>query len=146
MMNSSATALSPFAESRELRLEQAADLVVAQTALPQLADGFRDERLRAAKSLGPALLRAGRIGHERAGALLELHDAFALELAIRFRDRVGVDHELLGERPDARQLVAGAQRPRLDGVLHLLHELEVDRHAQRRIRLDDHRGSTVLQY
>src|SRR6188472_4495690 len=116
MMSSSATLPSRFAESCELRLEQAADLVVAQAALAQLADGFRDERLRAAKFLGAALLRARCVSHECAGALPQLHHAFALELAIGLRDRVGVDHELLGERPDARQLVSGAQRSGLDGV------------------------------
>src|SRR6185503_6272091 len=128
MMSSSATLPSRFAESRELRLEQAADLVFAQTTRAQLADGFRDERLRAAKFLGTALLRARRVGHECAGTLPELDHAFALELAIRLRHRVGVDHELLGERPNARQLLAGAQRSGLDGVLHLLHELEINRY------------------
>src|ERR1700752_3266094 len=146
MMSSSATLSSRFAESRELRLEQAADLVVAQASCPQLFDGLGDERLRTAKFVGIAVPRACLRSHECAGALAQLADAFALELAIRFRDRVRVDHELLGQRPNARQLIPGPQRSDLDGVLHLLHELEVDRHAQGRIRLDDHRCSTVLQY
>ena len=66
------------------------------------------ERLRPTKFLGAAGLRSRRVGHERAGALPELDDPLALELAIGFRHCVGIDHELLRERPDARQLIPGS--------------------------------------
>src|SRR5262249_44895865 len=81
-----------------------------------------------------------------ARAVLELDHTFVLELAIRLGDRVRVDHELFRERPDARQLVAGPEGAGLDRVLHLLHELEVNRHAQGRIRLEDHavHSTTVI--
>src|SRR5881394_3273557 len=118
MMSCSTTLSSRFAESSELCLEQAADLVVAQATRAQPLDGLGDDRLRATKLVGIAMTRACSRGHERADALPELDDAFALELAVRLRDRVRVDHELLGQRPNARQLVPGPQRSDLDGVLH----------------------------
>ena len=76
--------------------------------------------------------------HERAGAVPQLDDAFVLELSIRFRDGIGVDHELLRQRPDSRQLIARPQRAGFDGVLHLLHQLEVNRDAEGRVGPEEH--------
>ena len=41
-------------------------------------------------------------------------------------------------RPDTRQLLSRPERTRLAGVLHLLHQLEVDGNARRRIRPEEH--------
>jgi hypothetical protein len=78
---------------------------------------------------------------ERAGAMPQLDQAGVLHLAIRFRDRIRVHYEILGELADPGQLIAGAQRAELNGVPHLLDELQVDRYAGLGIRLE-HR----LQY
>src|SRR5262249_11401991 len=58
-------------------------------------------------------------------------------------DGVRVDHELLRERPDARQLIARLQGAGLDRVLHLLHELQIDRDARRRVRPDERRHRSI---
>src|SRR5687768_16016126 len=64
MMSSSATLPSRFAESGELCLEQAADLVIAQVPRAQLFDRRSDERLSAANFVGISLARACARGHE----------------------------------------------------------------------------------
>src|SRR5262249_21033624 len=57
---------------------------------------------------------------------------------VRFGDGVRIDHQLLGQRTDAGQLLARPERPGFDGVLHLLHQLEVDGHAERRVWPENH--------
>ena len=64
MIIPSATLTSRFRESRQLRLEQAANLFITQAPCSQLLDGFGDERLRTAKLLGAAFARARRVGDE----------------------------------------------------------------------------------
>ena len=64
--------------------------------------------LRRAQLVG-VLLRRRLVRDECAGALPQLDDALVLQLAIRLRDRVGIDDQLLGQGPDARQLLARAQ-------------------------------------
>src|SRR2546428_6309078 len=139
MTGTSATLIScfRFRQAGELRLEQPADLVLGDAALAQPLDGGGDDGLRGAQLVG-GFLRARARGDERAGAVAQLDYALVLELAVRLRDRVRVDDELFRQRPDARQLLARAQRAGLDGVLHLLHQLEVDGDAGGRVRADDH--------
>ena len=84
------------------------------------------------------LLRAGAAGDERSGAMAQFDHPFVFELAIDLGDRVWIDDQLLGQRPDAGQLLARAQRAGFDGVLHLLHQLEVDGDAGGRIRAEQH--------
>ena len=59
----------------------------------------------------------------------QIDDPFVFELAIRPGDGVRADHELLRERADGRQRVAGLQSACPDRVLHLLHQLQIDRDA-----------------
>src|SRR5262249_32159641 len=66
-----------------------------------------------------------------------------LQLAVRPGDRVRVDHELVGEYPDGRQLLAGREPPRRHQVLHLVDDLEVDRHPVVRRDVDVHGGPRV---
>src|SRR5215475_8346054 len=88
----------------ELGLEQSPDLVVAQAARAQPLDGRRDQRLAGAQVVGRLLgARAG--GDERAGAVTQLDHALVLELAIGLGHGVGIDHELLRQWADARQLL-----------------------------------------
>ena len=92
-----------------------------------------------ARSLSVAFFAPGRSGDEGAGAVAQLDHAFVFELAVGLGDGVGIDHELLRQRPDARQLFARPQRAGFDAVLHLLHQLEVDRHAGRGVGPKQHR-------
>src|SRR5260221_8786324 len=121
----------------ELGLEEPADFLVRQAARAQLVDRGGDGRQSGFHRVG-LLLRAGAARDERAGAVAQLDDALVLELAVRLGDRVRIDDELFGERTDAGQLFAGAERPGFDAVLHLLHELKGDGHAGRRIRSKQH--------
>ena len=91
-----------------------------------------------ARSLSVSFFARRVGGDERAGAVAQLDDALVLELAVGLGDGVRVDHELLRERADARQLLARAQRAGFDAVLHLLHQLEVDGHAGRGVGPEQH--------
>jgi hypothetical protein len=91
---------------------------------------------------GPAVVAA--IGDECAGAVPKFDDAVVFELAVGLGDGVGIDHQLLGERTDAGQLVAGAERAGFDGVLHLFHQLQVDGDAGGRIGAEHRHRVTVL--
>ena len=68
--------------------------------------------------------------------MAQLDDAFMLKFPVRLRDRVRVDDETLGERSDARQLLAGSQGTCFDRVLHLLDQLHINRHAGGWIRAE----------
>jgi hypothetical protein len=61
------------------------------------------------------------------------------ELAVRLGHGIGIDHQFLRQRTNTRQLLASAQRTRLDGVFHLLHQLQVNRDARRRVGAKQHR-------
>jgi hypothetical protein len=116
------------AQAGELRFEQSPDLFVAEIARAQTFDRRGDDRLTGAERVR-GVLRASRARHERACAVPQLDHAFVFELAIRFRNGVRVDDELLRERADARQLLTLAERAGLDGVLDLLHQLKVNGRA-----------------
>ena len=129
-------------QPRQLRLEQPPDLGFGDAARPQLVHRRGHDGLAGPQPVGELLL-ARRAGDERARAVPQLDHALVLELAVRLGDRVGIDHELLRERPDAGQLVARPQRAGFDGVLHLLHQLQVDGHARRGIGPEDHAAPPV---
>ena len=74
----------------------------------------------------------------------QLDDAFVLQLAVGLGHRVRVDHELLGQRADAGQLLAGTEGARFDAVLHLLHQLEVDGNTRRRVGTEEHTATVLL--
>ena len=74
-----------------------------------------------------------------------LDDALVLELPIDLGDRVGIDHELLRKRPNPRKLLAGSQGAGLDRVLHLLHQLQIDRNARRGIGAEEIRQKGVSE-
>jgi hypothetical protein len=59
----------------------------------------------------------------------QVDHACVVKLAIGLGDGVGVDDQLLRERADTGQLLARAHGAGFDAVLHLLHQLQVDRHA-----------------
>src|SRR5687768_7446701 len=128
MMNESATMTSCPRQPCQLRLEQPPDLLVGDSARAQSLYGGGNNGLRRANLVGQ-LLRSGTPRDERAGAVAQLDDPFVFELAVRLGDRVWVDHEFLRQGADARQLLPWPHRARLDGVFHLLHQLEVDRNT-----------------
>src|SRR5439155_14428670 len=85
-------------------------------------------------------------GHESAGALTQLDDPFVFELAISLGHGIWIDHELLRQRTDARQLLARTQRSRFDAVFHLLHQLQINRHARRGIGTKQHQWPDRLSW
>ena len=74
----------------------------------------------------------------------QLDDTFVFELAIDLGDGVRIDHELLRERSDAGQLFTRAQGAGFDGVLDLLHELQVDGYAERWVGAEQHMATVLL--
>ena len=109
----------------------------------QSLDALRDQRLRGFQPLG-VLQGWPFVRDEGAGALPEFDHAFMFELAIGLGHGVGIHDELFREGPDAGQLLAGLQRARFDGVFHLLDQLEINRHARRRIRLEKNHCTTDI--
>src|SRR6185503_15956380 len=123
--NGSATVPSNPAEAGQFGFEQTPDFGAGDAARAQPLDGRGNRRLPGAEPVGQ-LLRARLRRHERAG------------------DGVRVDHEFLGQRPDARQLLARPQRARVDGVLHLFDQLQVDGYAGRWAGAEQQHRTTVL--
>ncbi len=78
----------------------------------------------------------GFVPDERAGAHVGLHEAGELELGVGAAHRVGVDGEVDRELAHRRQAVAGPDRARGDGALHLVDDLPVDRHAALQVDRD----------
>jgi hypothetical protein len=78
--------------------------------------------------------------------MLQLQYALVFQLAIRADHSVGVHHEVLGYLADRRQLVALPQRAHLNGVLHLLHQLEIKGHAGRGMDAKDHKSVLMNGY
>src|SRR6516164_6242482 len=142
MTKVSLTMASRAVQSRESRLEQPPDFLVGDAPCAKALDGRRDERLSGAKLIG-GLLGAAVRGHKRSRAVPKLDDAFVLELAVGLGHSVRVDHELLRERADARQLLARTQRAGFDAVLHLLHQLEIEGHAGRGVGPEQHVNCTT---
>src|SRR3954469_6395346 len=106
MTRLSATSPSRFCglcQARHYCLEQSPDLLVGEPARVQPVHRRRDDRLAGAKVLGE-LLRRCMPGDKSPRAMPQLDYAFVFKLAIDLGDRVGVDDELFGQRPDARQL------------------------------------------
>ena len=67
-----------------------------------------------------------------------------LQLPIRAGDRVRVHHQPLGEHADRWQFLARREPPRRHQVLHLVDDLEIDRHAIVRRDVKVHDGSRAL--
>ena len=93
-------------------------------------------------TLGMVLQRGGRerAGDERSAALPCDHQALALEVAIRLRDRVRVDREIRDDLSHRRQLVTDVERSEPERVLHLSHDLQIGRDAGLLVEVElDHR-------
>jgi hypothetical protein len=83
--------------------------------------------------------------HEASLAGYCLDDTGAFKLGICFRNRVPVDAQFFGERPDARQRLSGLQCARSGGCLDLIDRLKVDRLAGLLIDLEKESGPTVIR-
>ena len=79
----------------------------------------------------PDFFLVGRVVRADEAALAgdRLDDALALELGVGLGDRVAIDAQLFGERPDRGQRVARLDGARCRGGLHLVDDLQVDRLA-----------------
>ena len=75
---------------------------------------------------------------ETALALDVFDDALVFQLCIGFGHGVSVHPQFLGQRPDARQGLAGPEAAAGGGVPDLLHELEIHRRAGLEINLQEH--------
>ncbi len=104
------------------------DLVQADVQLArfgkQRVDAFRHDP----HAFTPCERRA-IVRHERARRPAFDDNARRLQLAIRARDRVRVDEQTFGQHADGRHFLARRQPARRDQVLHLIDDLQVDRHA-----------------
>src|ERR1019366_2923289 len=84
--------------------------------------------LHAPRALGCAVdLAPARDEHAAPGAGLD--DSLAHQLAIGARYRVGIDHQLLGEAPDARQRLILQEAASQRGGTDLLDDLPIERNG-----------------
>ena len=79
-----------------------------------------------------------RLFDESSGAVLQLENPFVFQLPVRADHGIGVHDQVLGDLADSRELIALAERTCFHRVLHLLHELEVERNAGGLIQSKDH--------
>ena len=88
-----------------------------------------------------------RRGDERADAGTAGRDAAQLQLAVGLHHRVRVDRERAGDVLDPRQLVAGPQVAKPQRVVHLVHELQVRRHARAPVQVErDRRDAAIIWF
>src|SRR4051812_13649042 len=87
-------------------------------------DGLREEL-----ALGALAQRRPRVAQEAALAGDGLYDALVLQLRVGLGDRVAVQPELLGERANGGERLAGTQRPGCRSGADLLDDLKIRRHA-----------------
>ena len=94
--------------------------------------GFGEERVGPFTEDFHALLagqrRAG-VGNVGARAVALGHDAVALQFHVGAGDGVWIDQQLFRKGTDRRQFLAGREAASGDEILHLVDDLEVDRHA-----------------
>src|SRR5204863_3158333 len=74
--------------------------------------------------------------YERAGAGSAVHEALALELAVRLQHGIWVDRQFLDDLPGGRKAVARSEHFVAHGVLDLLDELQVGRYARPRVEVE----------
>ena len=91
--------------------------------------------LRFADQAGSAFRR---LFDKRSGAVLQLEDPFVFQFPVRANDCVGVHDQVLGDPTDSRELISFAECTCFYRVLHLLHELEVERYTGGLIQTKDH--------
>src|SRR6266851_164739 len=94
-------------------------------SLGQQGVGALGENLQALapRQRGPA------VGHVSARRAAFGDDTGNLQLAVSAGDRVGIHEQLFGEHTDGRQFLPRRQPSRRHEVFHLVHDLQVDRHA-----------------
>src|SRR5260370_28946491 len=71
---------------------------------------------------------------EGASAMPEFDHAFAIQFRISLHDSVGADYKFLSQGTDGGQLITRPEDAAFDRVSDLLHQLDVDRNATRRIQ------------
>src|SRR4029453_4810357 len=77
--------------------------------------------------------RRDRLTNEHAGAVAQLENPFALQVAIGANHGVGVDQQVFGHFANAGELLPGPDRPRLNGVLQVFDELKIQRRTRQRV-------------
>src|SRR5262245_31571345 len=102
------------------------NLFLGKAVTLQLFNEGSDALLRLAHAVRARLLSTPT-GYIRARPMTEVQQALMLQLGIRFDHGVRADDQLLRQRANAGQTVAGLQNAGIDGVTDLLHQLQVER-------------------
>src|SRR5690242_11710209 len=129
----------------ELGFKEAADLFGGKAIIAQVFYDIADASLGLEEFDGTPFCTARR-GDVSAGTVAKLKQTFVLKFQVGFGDGVVADDKLFCERTDAGHQVAILQDAGLDGMTHLLHELEIKRMARGRVEVEDHEANctTVL--
>src|SRR5262245_46998950 len=130
-------ARAPLGERSETLFRQSKKFLLVHLEMVGLNDGLVD-LVGQQPQTGILSQRRSSVADEAALAGERFDDALALALGVRLGDRVAIDAQVLGQRPDRRQQVARLRRPRGDGRLHLVHHLQVDWLAGFVIQLEQH--------
>ena len=130
------------ARLRQFVFKYSSKLVFGQ---PQRCKPF-DGRLHHGLSLAHHPRSPSRFLDERSGAVLQLEDSFVFQLPVRADHGIGVHDQVLGDLADGRELIALPQRACFHRVLHLLHELEVERNAGGLVEPEDHVCCQLIHY
>jgi hypothetical protein len=122
----------------ERSVQRSRDVRVTEAQLPASPDECVGGLRESAFAIGNAPRQP--IGNERPSAPLRFDQPVTLERAVRLRDGVRRELELLGERSDGRQASAGAERPSMDPSCQRRRELIRDRLRGTVIERDPHAG------
>ena len=120
------------AASRQLAFHQPPDVVLAEFQRLQPVDRRSHDRRGFLHDVGAG---RDRVADEHAGAMPQLDDALAFEVAIGPNYGVRVDQQVLGHLSHAGKLLAGLDRTSGNRVLQVLDELHVERGAERRVQV-----------
>jgi hypothetical protein len=74
---------------------------------------------------------------------MQFQKPFVFELRVRLCDGVWANNQLLSQGPDTWKLVAILQRSALHRMTDLLHQLQIERLAARRLQSEDHVGNCI---
>jgi hypothetical protein len=106
--------------------ERPSKLVFGQSQQQEPLDRGLHHGLRLSDQAGSAFRRLFDV---RSRAVLQFEDSFVFQLPVRADHCIGVHDQVLGDLTDSRELIAFAERTCFYRVLHLLHELEVERYS-----------------
>ena len=128
-----------FGEVVEAVSDEREEVLAADLQVVRGDDGLVDLRGEQVVT-GGFLEQRVAVFEEAAFARKRLDDALRFEFGVGLGDGVAVDAELLGERADAGERLAGPQRAGRGGGPDLVRDLEIDREAGLEVELKEHEG------